>query len=690
MLKRISKIVCFLIIFTIIAISMPQKQVEAVSYKLTYANTDGTYKSTTSTYSSFADAYNAFNNVTDKSAVILGSNNKVYAMKEGMANIYTSNGANILVFNSTFPGGTETYATNNSVAYYVRTNSNLTVDIMISGYKGTTSVNNLVLIPSNHVYPKKTGNRIYQYEFDFYTSNNYGEMIHYMSHYSNSNANTKFYTIKVDKAPAFMKKDIRYYCVDGFHYYTDPYAAVVNDMSHPSYAGKHAIYYKYLSFRTQTSYSANELNSFIAYKSKTFSYEGRDTVFLGLGSSFLQAQNSYGVNGAMEIAFANLESAYGKSGYATSRYNLFGIGAVDSNPDQAFDFASPTDCVLQHSKYYMNWYFCDAYAYINKSLGSGYYDVSSKPSGYINSYSGDSRYFGAFPGSKAAGINVKYASDPWHGEKIANRMYEIDSYLGLKDYGKYSIAITKTATYAYAEPSTDAWKVYKYSSRDPNRNGGSYSTVPVGMAMAVIGEEGDFYKVQAEMPMNSDKYSIYTWDYDFEHSVAYVPKSDVDLVFVGANIDGEEVTPPPPPPVAPPDPDELTGSYVILEDGNFLTRIEENTDISTFNLTMQNANFELYDIDGQTPLTSGMIKTGMSVKILDTDDTELGTYTILVRGDLNKDGKVTTTDVVLFSRYKAGLDKTIAPYEFAMDVNYDGKTTTTDAVIISREKAGLQ
>ena len=46
----------------------------------------------------------------------------------------------------------------------------------------------------------------------------------------------------------------------------------------------------------------------------------------------------------------------------------------------------------------------------------------------------DARYFGAHVGNKGSGMNVKYASDPFWGEKIAGWYYRFDNTNGLKDY----------------------------------------------------------------------------------------------------------------------------------------------------------------------------------------------------------------------------------------------------------------
>ena len=494
-------------------------------YTVEIANTDQTY-TLVSDHTEYADAYAAFTASENTDAVIRYWNSaddadiKVLAMKRGMA--ITRSSESTLIFDSTYPGGTRTYVANNYVAYYNSTSSSKVVTLTISGYKGTCSVDDVVLIPSAHVYYYSSdpdgSNPDFnddQYEFDYYTKSAEGNLVHYVSTYYYSSTGgyycTKFSSITIDKAPDFMTENVRYFSTDGLTYYPSPDDAIKKTNA----VGTHAIYYKLLSYRTTTDYSITELNGFIAYTNAVYSYSGNPgatCAYLGLGSSFISYQNIYGVNAAMELAFANHESAYGKSNFAEENYNFFGVGAVDSDPSNAYVYTSADNGIMQHMKYWMSRYYLDAYAYIDDGKPLSYYDVPDKDAGYISSYAGDSRYFGSSPGNKLVGINVKYASDPFHGEKVAKMMFEIDAHLGFKDYDKYSLGITNKAAYAYAAPNDSSWKLYKYTSKDPNRDANIVSTVPVGMSVTITGESGDYYIIRSEMPINSEGRACYTWD----------------------------------------------------------------------------------------------------------------------------------------------------------------------------------
>ena len=115
------------------------------------------------------------------------------------------------------------------------------------------------------------------------------------------------------------------------------------------------------------------------------------------------------------------------STYALERYNLFGWGAVDSDPDQAQRYKGVGLAVEKHMKDQI----------------SGYFNIS------------DWRHEGASFGNKGAGITVRYASDPYYGIKIASLAYRLDKQNGRKDHNAYNLSLLKDNT---------SYPVYKESS----------------------------------------------------------------------------------------------------------------------------------------------------------------------------------------------------------------------------------
>lgn len=70
----------------------------------------------------------------------------------------------------------------------------------------------------------------------------------------------------------------------------------------------------------------------------------------GTGQSFVNGENAHGINSLFALAHAIIESAWGDSYYATARNNLFGLNAVDSNPNLAYGYPSKGACI----DYYFN------------------------------------------------------------------------------------------------------------------------------------------------------------------------------------------------------------------------------------------------------------------------------------------------------------------------------------------------
>ena len=82
--------------------------------------------------------------------------------------------------------------------------------------------------------------------------------------------------------------------------------------------------------RSSSSYSSASMDSLIASETRA------ESKMRGIGPSLVSHQNTYGVNGLLTAGIAANESAWGNSNLALTKNNIFGINAVDSNPDDAF------------------------------------------------------------------------------------------------------------------------------------------------------------------------------------------------------------------------------------------------------------------------------------------------------------------------------------------------------------------
>ena len=107
-------------------------------------------------------------------------------------------------------------------------------------------------------------------------------------------------------------------------------------------------------------------------------------------------------------------------------------------------------------------------------------------------------YNGGHFGNKQGGWNVRYASDPFWGEKAASYYYRFDKYYGLKDYNYYQLAINTTSLVARASASNSSKAVYNIKNME----------TPVIVVAEVTGDyvagSNVWYKIVSDMNLNSN------------------------------------------------------------------------------------------------------------------------------------------------------------------------------------------
>ena len=134
-------------------------------------------------------------------------------------------------------------------------------------------------------------------------------------------------------------------------------------------------YYMYLPTHTKTGYTADDFNKiirdkgytrniepsiqYVKYNGETGTYyfdnninrEGISLMY-GEGQSFVDAANKYGINALMMFGTAINESATGTSLIAFLKKNLFGLGAIDSNPvGGAIQYDTVRDSIMDFAQF---------------------------------------------------------------------------------------------------------------------------------------------------------------------------------------------------------------------------------------------------------------------------------------------------------------------------------------------------
>lgn len=535
-------------------------------------------------------------------------------------------------------------------AAYIRTESDGSVICKLSGVVMRVSADYI----TGPIAYESCGER----EISYYSISDNGYLIHNYTYFSGDSL--ALASTRVGYKPGYLTMGVKYYSYDG-HYFYDNFAKMISDYQNSVYsqavnAGTpYYNYYQYLSMHTKAPFAPEQYNAYIA-ANKT------DSVMLTTGNAFASAQNTYTINALLMFGVAINESAWGTSSIAKNKNNLFGLNAVDSSPgESANTFNSVEHCINEF-----------AYEWVHKD--------------YLNG--GDSRYRGPHLGDKHSGMNVKYASDPYWGEKAAARGYYFDT--EKVDYGRYTIGITTSGKVQfYKEASATSSKIYT-SEAGEGKNAAAYMyDFPVVILDSVETSEGWFYKVISDMSLKADrsgrdngyKEKKDVANFDANRDYVYVKASDIRVVFEGSgNIEIPDIEIPeieiPKKTHA-----EVLAKLNVSNSSNYLTgfSVGGNVEREIAKVKALDSNIQVVvkKADG-TQVTNGTLATGMQLTITTNGSTV--NYTIVIRGDVNGDGKLSAVDYVKVRNYLDGASSLSGAYLKSADTSGEGNVSALDYV----------
>ncbi len=535
----------FIIILFLMFNFMPFYKVSAASTYTVEMVANQTGNKVIGRYSSYSAALSAMNSQSSnansvatiyRDGVPVDSKYAIFKFKPGSTyNLYTSS-----TTNSAYTSVHGSYGTDAAVLGY---SDNGRVKIMISGFVGWTSINNGVVTPISLLgvngnvinvpgglgirirkSPSLSGSVITQVgtstnfnytetrQADGYTwykinyngseawiaktdsvtvltgmnglgtyyerNTSTNNLIHHFAYYNGSGYGDTF--ANLGTAPTYLTPGVRYYSFDGNYFYSS-ITSMLDDYRNGKYTSSvnanspHYAYYLYLSSHSVTGYTASDFDNIIASKG----YTAANSKMYGTGKYFKEAEATYGQNALMMFGTASNESAYGTSRIAMDKNNLFGYGAADSCAYEcAYSYNSPRDSIMDYAQKTGGSY----------SLATGKY------------------YYGSHYGNKASGRNVKYATDPYWGEKQASNSFNNDKDYGGKDFNSSTIGAVRkniSSPWVFSEPlQTDANHIY--TLKNPNSND-RVNDLAVNVVDKVVNDYGVvFYKIYADLPGTSN------------------------------------------------------------------------------------------------------------------------------------------------------------------------------------------
>lgn len=130
-----------------------------------------------------------------------------------------------------------------------------------------------------------------------------------------------------------------------------------------------------------------------------------------------------------------------------------------------------------------------------------------------------------------------------------------------------------------------------------------------------------------------------------------------------------------------PIPTELTSSvFKIDQTRNYISKISVGTTVHTLISALNEKEYvSICDKNGTGLSGAATIGTGMLARIMDGSKIER-TYTIIITGDTNGDGKINITDMIAVKACTLKKSDLKGVYEKAGDVNGDGKINITDFI----------
>ncbi|MFC4410013.1 S-layer homology domain-containing protein [Chungangia koreensis] len=421
------------------------------------------------TYTDYDTAAEAFKNNTNAQGLYKG--NELIRIKIGMAYAADTKANTASIYEDPTFKKQATYIVEGRELRYIDANADF-VKVQVAGTVGFMKHSEVEMIPLSLVKGR-----------DYYVKNDYGTITHYTYNYlSNS-----YGGYQIGTGPSTMERHVKYYSYDGIHFANDK-----GQLQFTFYP-----YFQYLNIRSNTNYTAEELDSYITTRLAELEatgltrYKNATTIskLIGMGSYIKQMETDYKVNSLFILAAAIHESDYGMSGNAQNKNNLFGIKVYDSDPNAGEKYVRPENSIL---------------AFVNQYINANY----APPIGL--------RAMGAVPGNKTSGFNVNYAADPNWGAKIAGHMWRADIALGNKDMRFYQLGMTNTSASLNVRSAPDpntSNVLFTYRPKNLGFNNGF--GYPVVIVDEAVGTDGAvWYKVLSDLTSS---------DYGWIHS-AYVNK----------------------------------------------------------------------------------------------------------------------------------------------------------------------
>ena len=133
---------------------------------------------------------------------------------------------------------------------------------------------------------------------------------------------------------------------------------------------------------------------------------------------------------------------------------------------------------------------------------------------------------------------------------------------------------------------------------------------------------------------------------------------------------------------------DIVSSKGYVSDGTYISGITVGSSAEKIVEKLNvNNNVSVIVTDGSGNSKTGTIVTGDKVTITSGEETK--TYTMIIRGDTNGDGKISSSDYVFIKNYIMGTKNLNSAQKVAGDINKDNKVSSSDYVFVKNHIMGV-
>jgi len=111
------------------------------------------------------------------------------------------------------------------------------------------------------------------------------------------------------------------------------------------------------------------------------------------------------------------------------------------------------------------------------------------------------------------------------------------------------------------------------------------------------------------------------------------------------------------------------------------------TSVAVFVSNFENTSLTVYDSEGNPLISTAIIGTGAKVAVI-AGGKETDSATVVIKGDINGDGSITSADYVLIAKHIKSTASLTGAFALACDIDGDSTSSAADYIALRKNLKG--